>query len=1092
MPAEARQAQRVLRAKLVPPRASGRVLARPALDALVRESSQYRLTVLQAGTGFGKTTALSALASGPEPLAWLTLDEADADPARFVHALGAALRTAWPRLRAPGPSESVSPREALDLLINALHSVAVDPGFVVLDDFHTLATSREASSLAETFANNVPPSLHVIVATRHAPDWPTLRAGRAKGYARDIGRDALAFTPDEMATLLRDAHGLTLGHADVAELHRQTEGWPIAVQLLGQSARTSGGAPPAELLSRALRRPEGTTLSSLFDYLARDVLERLPAEIVEFMRDCAVLRELSASACNAVTAGSEADRTLDWLQRRELFVVALGDGQFRFHHLIHELLRAQLDEDAERAKRAHGRAARHFEQMLDFEAAAAHALQSGESALTARVVEAAGEGLLRQGQLDRLHTWIDAVPAEALAEHPGLRALLGDVYRLRSKFDDALKWYADAERQWRQRNDAKGISRALRGQAAVFLDTVRPREAEGLLAEAQRYIDGTADRDARARLLELLAENKLNLGKPAEAEALRRQARDLREEGYGEDALSVRVQLRTGRLDEAQATLESWLERETTEAARGESHAPRAHRESPLLLSLIYAIRGEAERAQFMAREGIAIGEKLHSPFVAAVGQIRLGHAWLVAATADRPPVDAVWNAIACYRAATQLGDQLAVRRTRAEAMWGLTRAHGFFPPGSGGDLQAAERAADEGIETAEWAGDVWMRSLIESALGGTYILHRQAERGLEFIGRAMALFRECGDAFGRATARLWQALGHHELGDWDGAAASIDDLAQLRDAVACEFILLRPTLAGPPDLRRLAPMWIEARARGCRTAMATRALEALGLVSARAHAGFRLRVCMLGAFRAWRGAVEIDPREWRRDKARQLFAYLISQRGRLVPREQITEALWPELAPEAAQRDFKVALNALNHALEPLHAEGSPFAFVQRDGAAYGVAREADVWVDAESFAQDAELGLRLAAAGEAEAPNRLRIALELYQGAFMSDALYDDWTTEPRERLLSLFLRAADKLAGLLLERGDHEGAIQWCERALQADSCWEHAYRLMITAYVRMNHPSQAMRVYQRCAETLRRELGVEPSPATRAALEHGQAV
>ncbi len=214
------------------------------------------------------------------------------------------------------------------------------------------------------------------------------------------------------------------------------------------------------------------------------------------------------------------------------------------------------------------------------------------------------------------------LPPHVLVERPLLQAFLGDVYRLRSRFDEALNWYAAAERAWRATGDVAGISRALRGQALVYLDTVRPTQAESLLEEALRLMDGMDDRAARSRLLELIAENKLNMGKPDQAEVFREQAQQLRAAGPTEDSLSVRVKLRTGQLDEAQRILEEWAE-----AERDHVHAPRAHRETMLILSLIHALRGQADHALTSAQEGIALGERLNSPFVTAVAHIRLAHA---------------------------------------------------------------------------------------------------------------------------------------------------------------------------------------------------------------------------------------------------------------------------------------------------------------------------------------------------------------------------------------------------------------------------------------------------------------------------------
>jgi ATP/maltotriose-dependent transcriptional regulator MalT len=369
-----------------------------------------------------------------------------------------------------------------------------------------------------------------------------------------------------------------------------------------------------------------------------------------------------------------------------------------------------------------------FEAQGDDEEAIGHWLAAGQGARAAAAIERAGEAALRAGRIDTVALWIDAIPPLALAEHPRLQAYLGDIDRLRSRFDAALEWYAQAEQNWRARGDMAGAGRALRGQASVYLDTVRPAEAERLLEEALRLSDGTTGRAHHARLLELLAENKLNLGRPGEADLLQAQARALREEGQGEDALSVRVKLRTGRLDQAQQILEGWAAAERRDAARGQLHPPRSHRETVLLLALIHAMRGHPAEALALAQEGITLGERLESPFITAVAQIRLGHAHQIQPGAG---ADA---AIRCYQQAIALGDRLAVRRLRAEAMWGLTRAYGFF-----GDLAAARRVAAEGIETSRWAGDHWMEALTGLALGASCVLAGAPDEAAELLGSVLA-----------------------------------------------------------------------------------------------------------------------------------------------------------------------------------------------------------------------------------------------------------------------------------------------------------------------------------------------------------------
>ncbi len=118
----------------------------------------------------------------------------------------------------------------------------------------------------------------------------------------------------------------------------------------------------------------------------------------------------------------------------------------------------------------------------------------------------------------------------------------------------------------------------------------------------------------------------------------------------------------------------------------------------------------------------------------------------------------------------------------------------------------------------------------------------------------------------------------------------------------------------------------------------------------------------------------------------------------------------------------------------------------------------------------------------GEAGELAELGAALERYAGEYLPDTIYEDWTAAERERLRSLWLRTADKLAHTLVEREQYDDAIELCQRILGRDPCWERAYRLLLLAHSRQGNRPQALRVYQRCVTTLAEHLGMEPSPPT----------
>lgn len=1061
--------QLIIRTKLIPPLAHHRILERPRLLQKLREALDYRLTIVLAGTGYGKSTALAALAQTGVPLAWYHLDHQDADLSIFLPHLFYSLQEALPDL-SDAPLAALDSFEGrmgaetsvfIDLLINALIAEGTAPVLLVLDDVHRLAGAQELLALLERLLTHAPARLHVILATRYPLNLPSLLHWRVKGEVLEIGQAELAFTAAEIEALFREKYHHALTSEAVTEIMAKTEGWAIALQLLWQGLRSGAVATLPEALER-LSGPE----QHLFTYLAQEILTQQPEDVRTFLEVTAVLRELNAPICDCLRKAEDSARLLRLLLENNLFVLELRDGHSRYHHLFRKFLLQRLTPEATQSY--HYRAALCFRQQGMPEQAVEHLLAAGAYEEAAEVLNTLGHTLVRAGHLDLLLGWLNALPPAVLEVHPRLLVYLGDVARLRSRFNEALGWYRQAEQRARQTGNSSAIGQALRGQARVYLDTVNPSRAESILQEALRLSDGQEDREARANLLELMAENRLNLGRPEEARALQAQARALREEGPAEAELAVRVLLRTGRLEEARQFLEQRMENERLDPVR----RPRAHRETPLLLSLILALQGEGEAAYHYALEGTERGRELRSPFVTAVGYMRQGHAWLL-----RNDPHSYDEACRCYREAIRWSEMLAVPRLRVEAYWGLTRAHGFQ-----GALDGAERAAAQGIVLAEEAGDEWIAALIRVSLGATYVLARKTTLAAETLTQALTAFHECGDLYGEATTRLWQGLLWLELEDQVRLKRGLGELLRLVHEQRYLGLFTRQVLLGPRDPRRVIPLLLYAREVDIERAFAEELLSAWGVSGVTLHPGYQLRVQALGAFRVWRGLDEIAASEWRRENARQLFQLLLSHRRQLLEREQILELLWPAQDPETATRDFKVALSTLFKVLEPERKANTPSAFILREGTLYGLRQDADMTLDVDLFEQAVAQGDGYWPHDAAEALRHYRAALALYQGDYLQEYPYADWCVEERERLRGLYLRTAERVARLLAEAGAWAEVIEVCEALLVRDNCWEAAYRLLMLAYARLGNRPQALRIYQRCVTCLREELDVEPTEET----------
>ncbi len=243
------------------------------------------------------------------------------------------------------------------------------------------------------------------------------------------------------------------------------------------------------------------------------------------------------------------------------------------------------------------------------------------------------------------------------------------------------------------------------------------------------------------------------------------------------------------------------------------------------------------------------------------------------------------------------------------------------------------------------------------------------------------------------------------------------------------------------------------------------------------------LRVQTLGGFRVWCDGEELPSTSWGREKAIHLFQFFITMRRQFVHKEQIIDRLWPDIDLDRGDRDFKVALNALNKALEPNRNPRQEARFSQRYGLAYGLDFE-QVWLDAEAFEQLIATGNQALIQPQQQVDRAIHCystAITLYNGDYLPERRYEDWTSAERERLQLLALNTMVALGELLLERTPLE-SLRLAQRVLAIDAVWEDAYRLQMRAFATQRNRPMALKTYLTCVQVLDEEFGVEPLPET----------
>jgi len=333
----------LLKTKLYVPAARPELVPRPHLIDRLNEGLSRKLILVAAPPGYGKTTLVGSWATGcGQPVAWLSIDERDNEPTRFLAYLIAAVQTIEATLgqdilSAVQSSQSSAIADWLPVLVNQLDNIT--SSFVlVLDDYHLITTPAIHQALTFLLEHQ-PAQMHVVIATRKDPPLPLPRL-RARSELVELRQADLRFTPEETSIFLRRATTAELSADDVSILVSHTEGWIAGLQMAALSLRNR------ENVSRRIAAFGGSH-EYIVDYFAAEVLEQQPEPIKNFLLQTSILDRLYGSLCDAVTGQTDGQRTLEQLQQANLFVVSLSDDRccYRYHHLFRDLLLKQLEQE---------------------------------------------------------------------------------------------------------------------------------------------------------------------------------------------------------------------------------------------------------------------------------------------------------------------------------------------------------------------------------------------------------------------------------------------------------------------------------------------------------------------------------------------------------------------------------------------------------------------------------------------------------------------------------------------------------------------------------------------------------------------------
>ena len=1054
------------------------VLSRERLNDWLDGAVGGRVALVIAEAGFGKTTLLADWARhARRTTAWYRLEPDDRDWLAFIRHLVATGQEIDPAFApetydlllalGPGGPSRDDLTASIAREIGEFASSLPDGMSLLFDDYHAIDGSPETEPIMRALLEQTGPSFSMVIAARTAPSLP-LGHIRSRGAVSRIDGDALCFTVPEAERLFREAYHQPLDQDVVTDLIDRTQGWPALLSLVHTSLEETRNVDARSLVSQ-LSASQG----DLYEFLAEEVIASLPAGLQMFLTRVSLLTAVAPDRAAAVDAGSSSEIANLIAEAEKVGLLSRPDrGQpHRFHPLVRDFLRSRLEEQLGPGEitRLH-RAAASAALGKDWAAAAWHLAQAGDSDEAGRVIDDAVPLIIAGGQFDRAIPYLDG--SAGPVDRPGALILRSRLELGRGSLDRAraLAQSAADESDGHHLHGTSLLNLASLLGVAGFEEAAvdcATRAMNCELSQSQRLIA-----KATVALWEASIEGDLE----SVAEDLRMLAAHHARDGHKRHAGISGLNLATALLwiGDARGALVA-ANRADTDLAR--SDATSVERVSALAArARALAHLGQAEEAERTLMRADAFPSSLGrdeacletASILSDCGSAKEALAALARVdpgqlTSGYRGVWAIARGHVAIRlgdvtVATEMCDRLATEPCRdiaGKLRSTMLRARTAIALGS---REAEELAREVGrIADAQHSrvGRRWADVLL--GVAGTGLIHEEvlrigpdegyclstlAEEVCRSLHRMTAQAQERVEVEVVALPRRWREGLRNVVKSggpsWQECARLLTEVGQPDDAA-----FLRDTSASRKALRPYAAALV-------RRVAPTVYIEDLGAV----------RVLLAGSPLA---------RSLRR-KVLGLLCFLSSRQGMAATRDEVLEALWPELGPDTATNSLHQTIYYLRRVFEPGYREGLSAGYLLFDGEIVSLNPQL---VDSASR----ECWRVLSATRQDEEQGAIRL-MELYRGRYALDFTYEDWASAYRENLHAAVLARTEAAIESSSRSGHGDAAIALAQAMLSVDSTADAIELALLRVYKANGRHAAAAEQYAHYAAIVRQELGADP--------------
>ncbi|MEK6220872.1 MAG: tetratricopeptide repeat protein, partial [Chloroflexota bacterium] len=459
------------RTKIVPPTRRPDLVRRPRLLSFFDTLLDFKLFIISAQAGYGKTSLLVDMIDQSEiPACWLSIDDLDRDPHRFLAHFIEAISHRFPDFGKKSRAALNSSNRNLDVqniantIINEAFETIDEHFTLILDDYHLVDSVDLIEHFINQFIQDMHENIHIIIASRKIVNIPDITLLVARGQVDGLDFSDLAFQVNEVQSLLQQNYHIHLKENVVAELIKETEGWITGLLLSTKTVWQS-------LTDKS--RVTRTSGVDVYEYLAKQVLDQQPPVIREFLLYSSLLEEFNSELCTVVLGEPPGDLTwqqmIDEILQKNLFVIPIEGEEIwlRYHHLFRDFLQAQFS--AENPEKVDGvllALADEYTIRQEWEKAYALYRRTGGTDAGADFIEKVNQPLWDAGRILLLEQWLNALSPAELTSRPILLARKATISCEQGDIERGFDYFSQAEKIFSRTANKTELARVYANRAS--------------------------------------------------------------------------------------------------------------------------------------------------------------------------------------------------------------------------------------------------------------------------------------------------------------------------------------------------------------------------------------------------------------------------------------------------------------------------------------------------------------------------------------------------------------------------------------------------------------------------------------------------